>query len=208
MLDMNTSPPPPDAALPARLNYMMETLRAALPPPTGNTPEDLARRDAHAMDLVACLAPADEIEAALVTQYVVTGAHARYCLWEIGHYSPISDEAMKLRKQAASLMHQSVRSRSQLLTMQEARFKREAAANKAARAASPVPGAGVGAGGGAATPGGGAAASGGGAAAPGGGHAPMPPAQPPASVPAEATKPAAPGRPPPVLRLIRGGLPN
>jgi glucosamine 6-phosphate synthetase-like amidotransferase/phosphosugar isomerase protein len=187
---MDTYPSQIDPALMAKYDQVMQTVRATLPPPIGNMPEDLVRRDAQAMDLVVCLAPADETEAALVTQYVVTGAHARYCIWQIGQYSPVSDEAMKLRKQAASLMEQSGRTRSRLLAVQEARYKREAAANVAARPGSPVQDA--------------AQAIGSGGATPDGSGAAMPPAQQP--VPAEPIKPAPPRSSPPALRLIQGGL--
>lgn len=191
---MDTQPPQqPHPALRAFYSHIVETMVAALPPPIGGMPEDppgeaLARRDRIAIAVLASLAPADAAEAALATQCIVAGAHATYYLSQVAQHSAASALAMKLRSQFASFEREARRSRSLLLTMQEKRYKREAA-NRIARPAPPRQGEGPGAGGDLATQGGGAVA---------------PPTQPPA--PPEATEAAPPRRSRPVLRIIQGGL--
>jgi hypothetical protein len=204
---MNTHPPQqPDPALQAFYADIVQNLVTMLPPPIDNMSEDsgsspavaLARRDRAAIALLASLAPANAAEAMLAVQYVAAGAHATYCLSQVREHPPASDLAMKLRTQFASLEREAQRTRSRLLKMQEARYKREAA-NRAARPPPPRHSVGQGAGGGLATQ---------------GGPAVTPPLQPPAPsealvpAPPEAAKPAPPRHSPPALRIIQGGLAN
>lgn len=196
---MDTQPPHssvPD--LQALYGRLAETLRATLPPPigdaagnAGSSPDEaLARRDAAAIALITSLAPADDAEGALAVHCVVASARANHCLSQVGQHPPASDMAMKLRRQYARYIQESLRSRGQLLTIQGARYKRERV-DAAARQKFPQHGEGRCVGDGIPILGAPAAA---------------PPAQPPA--PPEETKPGAPRRSPPVLRLIRGGLAN
>jgi hypothetical protein len=196
---MDTQPPhSSDPDLQALYGRLAQTLCAALPPPIGDAAENagsspdqaLARRDAAAIALITSLAPADDAEGALAVHCVVASARANHCLSQVGQHPPASDMAMKLRRQYARYIQESLRSRGQLLTIQGARYKRERA-DAAARQQFLQYGEGQGAGDGLPTP---------------GGSAEAPPAQPHA--PPAQPKPAAPRRSPPSLRLIQGGLAN
>jgi len=176
-----------DPAVQARYDHLVQSLRAALPPPMGRTPEDIARRNAAAIDLAVSLAPADAAEVALTIKYVVAGAHADHCLWLALRHPPTSGMGLRLRTQDAGFIREGQRNRSLLLTMQEERQRRAATTGAAQR-----------------TPpshsGGQDADS---LASPGDAVAALP-AQPPA--PPGETKPAPARRPRPALRLIQGGL--
>jgi hypothetical protein len=196
---MDTLPPhPSDPNLQAFYDRLAETLRAALPPPiddaagnAGSSPEQaLARRDAAAIAVIRSLAPADAAEGALAVHCVVASARADHCLSQVGQHPPVSDMAMKLRRQYARYIQESLRSRGQLLTIQGARYERERA-EATARRQFPQYGESQGAGDGLPIL---------------GSSADAPLAQPPARP--EETKPAPPRRSPPALRLIRGGLAN
>ena len=70
-------PPQPDLQLPFEIYHqLVHTLRATLPPPITDTPEELARRDRTAIAQVAALVPANADEANLGAQYVAAGARA------------------------------------------------------------------------------------------------------------------------------------
>jgi hypothetical protein len=80
---MDTPPQPHDpTALLLRDTYyqLVHTLRASLPPPVTDTPEDLARRDNAVIAQVACLLPVNADEAILAVQYVAANAGVLECL--------------------------------------------------------------------------------------------------------------------------------
>jgi hypothetical protein len=59
--------------------HTLNTLRAGLPVPVPNTPEQRAARDASAIAIVSSLQPIDAAEAALAVKYVLDSAHAMEC---------------------------------------------------------------------------------------------------------------------------------
>jgi hypothetical protein len=166
----------PEPTLRAIYNYLVQNLRNMLPPPTGNAADALARRDLAAITLAASLAPANAAEAGLTAQYVAFSAHAKYSRWLVRQLPPVDKLTMTLRAQSASAERDARHYRSQLLTLQEQRYRREAT-DAAAQQKSSQHDAGQGAVGGFAIPSGVAVAS-----------------------------PALPGRPPPAFRVIEGGL--
>jgi hypothetical protein len=177
MLAMDTQQPRrPEPTLRAIYNHLVKNLREMLPPPIGDTPDDLVRRDLAAITLAASLAPANAAEAGLTAQYVAFSAHATYSPWLVQQLPPVDKLTMTLRAQSASAGRDARHYRSKLLTLQQQRYKREAD-DIAARQKSPQHEGGQGAVGGLATPSGAAVAS-----------------------------PALPGRPPPAFRVIEGGL--
>jgi hypothetical protein len=177
-----------DPTLRAIFNHLIKGLRAMLPPPMGDTPDDLARRDASALAVATSLAPANAAEAGLTAQHIAFSAHAMYAQWLIRQLRPADKLTMTLRGQFASAERDARRYRARLLTLQEERYKREATGIAAQQRSSPH-GEGQGAGGG---------------IAPHSGIAITSPAQPP--VPTKATQPASPRRASPAFRVIEGGL--
>jgi hypothetical protein len=131
-------PEPPDLSLrlPRDMYYhLVHTLRAALPPPTTDTPDDLARRDNAAIAQVASLLPASADEASIAAQYVAAGAQALDCLRLAREHAADTPLALKCTAQAASMMRQSRGARSLLLRVQAERRKREADAASLDKAA-------------------------------------------------------------------------
>jgi hypothetical protein len=198
---MNTQEPKADPLSLASDGELAQILCAALPPPLlGNVPgyppvtpeEALARRDAAAIALLRSLEPADQTEAALAITCVTTSAHATDCLSQVQLHRPESDQAMKLRMQFARFSRESLRARSALLTLQEQRYKREAAARRAAaqRAMAQDAANGI------ANPGDAGAAQ----------SAQPPAAKQPVQPPPAGTKSAPSRRSRPALRVIQGGL--
>jgi hypothetical protein len=192
---MDTQPPTQsDRPSLASDGDLAKALFAALPPPfSGSVPgypesspqEALDRRNAAAIELLQCLAPADEDEATLAVQYIVTSARATHYLSQVQQHPHTNNLPMKLRAQFIKLNREATRIRSQLRTLQEQR-RRQEAANAAARKAAARRHADGRADGGVASPGTGAS-----------------PAQP--SPPPEGTQQPPPRRSPPALRVIQGG---
>ena len=128
-MDPATPPEPPDLTihLPRDVYYqVVHMLRAALPPPVTDTPEDLARRDNAAIAEVACLLPANAEEATTAAQYVAANVQAMDCLRLAREHAADLSLVLKCTAQSASMMRQARGARSLLLRVQAARRKREA----------------------------------------------------------------------------------
>jgi len=67
-------PQQPDPALAAFWDGLTEHLRTTLPPPLGKMPEELAHSQAALVMLVRRLAPVDDAEAELASQYIITAS--------------------------------------------------------------------------------------------------------------------------------------
>lgn len=77
------APDHPDVAdrLPADAYYqLIHTLRLTLPPPLGDSPDDLLRRDHAAIARVAVLAPPNATEADVAAQFVAASDRWKDCL--------------------------------------------------------------------------------------------------------------------------------
>ncbi len=121
--------------LPADAYYqLIRTLQLALPPPLGDSPEDLARRDHAAIARIAALAPANAAEADLAALYVAASEQWKDCLRLVQQPDISASWAMKCRAQANSMMRQAQSALRLLLRLQAARQKIEAnsAANERA----------------------------------------------------------------------------
>src|SRR5256885_1162821 len=82
MLD-STTPSPSHFAdrLPADAYYhLVRVLRPALPPPRGDSAEELLRRDHAAIARIAALAPGNSAEADIAAQYVAASEQWKDCL--------------------------------------------------------------------------------------------------------------------------------
>src|SRR5437763_11850927 len=123
----NAAHTPLDYQLPADAYYhLVRTLRLTLPPPPGNGPDDLRRRDHAAIAGVAALAPANAAEAKLAAQFVAASEQWNDCLRLAQLPETTPDWAGKCRAQALSMMRQANSALRPLLRMQEARRKLEA----------------------------------------------------------------------------------
>ncbi len=135
----------PDSATPTHTDFasqlpadaysqLIRTLRQALPPPLGDSPEDLARRDHAAIARIAALHPANAAEADLAALYVAASEQWKECLRLVQQPDISAGWAMKCRAQANSMMRQAQSALRLLLRMQAARQKIEAnsAANERA----------------------------------------------------------------------------
>jgi hypothetical protein len=137
-MDLLPHPEPPDLALllPRDAYYqLIHSLRALLPPPITDTPEDEARRDNAAIAQVACLLPASAAEATLGAQFVAAHTHAADCLRFARKFEDDGAFFLKFTAQAASMMRQSQGAMRTLLRLQAARQKIEADPTAAGRAA-------------------------------------------------------------------------
>jgi hypothetical protein len=140
---MNTSPsspadPQPDWArlLPREaFHEIILILRGALPPPLGDDPGDLVRRDRAAMAAVAALGPTNAAEGRLAAQFVAADAWAMDCLRLARERRLELEIARKCRAQAMSMMREGKSALRVLLRLQAARRaieEDEAAAGRAA----------------------------------------------------------------------------
>ena len=100
---------------------IMLVLRAALPPPAVDEPEEGARRDCAAMAAVGSLAPETAVEARLAAQFVAMDAYASDCLRQANEFRMEPDVARKCVAQAVSMMRESKSSLNLLLRMQAVR---------------------------------------------------------------------------------------
>jgi hypothetical protein len=126
---MDPSPEPLDLTLqlPRDAYYqLIHTLRAALPPPVTDTPEDLVRRDNAAIALVAALFPATADEASLAATYVAANAQAMDCLRLVRQYPDDPNFILKFTARSAGLMREARATWSLLLRVQAERRRREA----------------------------------------------------------------------------------
>jgi hypothetical protein len=126
---MEPRPEQPDLAylLPRDAYYhLIHTLRAALPPPVTDTPENRARRDNAAIAQVASLLPANAAESTLAAQYVAANARAMDCMRLAEDPGMPLGFVVKCRAQAIGLMRLSQGAMRLLLRIQAARQKTEA----------------------------------------------------------------------------------
>jgi hypothetical protein len=136
---------PPDAAtrpdlalqLPRDAYWMLiHTLHISLPPPPpGDDPEAIARRDRDAIAQVASLLPVTAAEARLAARFVAADAQAHECLRLARLHPTDVMQALKCNAQAATMWRQSESALRVLQRMQAARCKRDsdpAAAGQAA----------------------------------------------------------------------------
>lgn len=117
------------------------SLRALLPPPTAQAPEDEACRDRAAIAHVASLLPADPEEANLAVQYVAACEQALQCLRLARAVPDDTTCILKCTAQAASMMRQARGWRTALQRTQADRHRRQdnGAARDTASAAVPPP---------------------------------------------------------------------
>ena len=107
--------------------HLAHTLRAALPPPVNDSPQDILRRDRAMIAHVASLVPATIQEANLAANYVAACDHALDCL-RIAHlHEPWSDTYLKCLAQSARMWRESRAALNLLLRLQSQRREREAA---------------------------------------------------------------------------------
>jgi hypothetical protein len=122
--------------------HLVRTLRLTLPPPPGDGPDDLLRRDHAVIARVAALAPANAAEAELAGQLVAASEQWKDCL-RLANVAETSEPrraaseapakagvgpewAAKCRAQALGMMRQANSALRLLLRMQDARRKLEA----------------------------------------------------------------------------------
>jgi hypothetical protein len=129
----------PDLALqlPRDAYWMLiHTLHTSLPPPPpGDDPEAIARRDRDAIAQVASLLPVTAAEARLAARFVAADARAHECLRLAELYPTDVTQVLKCNAQAATMWRQSDSALRALQRMQAARSKRDsdpAAADRAA----------------------------------------------------------------------------
>ena len=119
-------PQQPDPALAAFWDGLTEHLRTTLPPPLGKMPEELA----HSQPPSSCwsgvwprsMTPRPNWH----PRYITTSVEAAYGLHYAGNYPRGSQLAMTLITQSARLRHKAQPIKSQLLTAQDERRRREA----------------------------------------------------------------------------------
>jgi hypothetical protein len=114
---------------------LIHTLHTSLPPPPGDDPETIARRDRDAIAQVASLLPVTAAEARLAARFVAADARAHECLRLAGLYPTDVAQVLKCHAQAATMWRQSDSALRALQRMQAARCKRDtdpAAASQAA----------------------------------------------------------------------------
>ena len=121
---MDTPPQSPDPTLllPRDSYYqLIHTLRAALPPPVIDSPEDLARRDNAAIAHVASLLPATADEASVAAQLVAANAAAMDCLRLAQEHRGDPKLFLKSNAMAISMMRQAQTARTLLQRVQAER---------------------------------------------------------------------------------------
>jgi hypothetical protein len=127
-MELRSEPGPPDLTLqlPRDMFYqLVHSLRAALPPPATNSPEDFVRRDNAAIATIASLLPANGDEANLAALYVAASAEALECQRLARAYPSDLAFVVKITARADSMMRQAKGFRSLLLRVQAVRQKRE-----------------------------------------------------------------------------------
>ena len=134
----NTTSPPmehipnpqhPDLALqlPADVYYrVVHDLRAHLPPPEPDTPEEVARRDNAAIAKVAALLPVTAAEADLARQAVSASTYAADCLRLARQHRNDPKPYLQSVAQSASQQRQSMRALTLLQRMQAERRRQDA----------------------------------------------------------------------------------
>lgn len=100
---------------------IMLVLRAALPPPALDKPEEWVRRDRAAMAAVGSLAPETAVEGRLAAQFVAMDAFALDCLRLSNECRAVPDLSRKYVAQAVGMMRESKNSLNLLLRMQAVR---------------------------------------------------------------------------------------
>ena len=102
----------------------VHTIRALLPPPVTDSPDDAASRDRAAIAHVASLLPANPDEANLAAQYVAASVQALDSLRLAREHPSDTTHIMKCTAQSASMMRQAHRWRTALLRAQAERQSR------------------------------------------------------------------------------------
>jgi hypothetical protein len=125
-MDASATPNPADTLPRAACYQAAHSLRALLPPPAVDTPEDAAQRDSDAINHVASLRPATPDEASLAAYYVAAGAQAAECIRLARAHPDDVAHVLKCTAQSASMMRQALRWRTTLLRAQADRQRREA----------------------------------------------------------------------------------
>jgi transposase len=123
------NPQHPDLALqlPADVYYrVVHDLRAHLPPPEIDTPEEIARRDNAAIAKVAALLPVNAAEADLARQAVSASTYAADCLRLACQCRNDPKIYLQSTAQSASQQRQSMRALTLLQRMQAERRRQEA----------------------------------------------------------------------------------
>jgi hypothetical protein len=107
-------------------HQLIHTLRASLPPPATDSPEDQVRRENAAISHVACLLPANADEANLASLYIDATAQAHACS-RLASANPDDVQlVLKFTAMSANLMRQARGFRTLLIRVQALRQKREA----------------------------------------------------------------------------------
>ncbi len=114
---------------------LIHKLRAALPSPPTDSPEDRARRDRAAIAKIAALCPANAAEADIAALYVAASEQWKECLRLAQQPERSFHGALKYRARADSMMRQAQSALRLLLRMQAARQKLEADSEARDRAA-------------------------------------------------------------------------
>src|SRR5579883_1983994 len=97
--------PDPAQVLPKAIYYQVaHTLRALLPAPATDAPQDEARRDIAAIAHVAALLPANAAEADMAMQCVAASVWALDCLRQARRHADDTAQFLKCTAQAASMM--------------------------------------------------------------------------------------------------------
>jgi hypothetical protein len=124
-MDTPATPNPSDILTKATYYQIAHTLRASLPPPITNTPEDEAHRDLAAIAHVASLLPGNAEEADIAALYVAAKAQGADCIRLARAYPNDPMLILKCTAQAASMMREALRWRALLERLQAARQKLE-----------------------------------------------------------------------------------
>jgi hypothetical protein len=123
------NPQHPDLArqLPADVYYrVVHDLRAHLPPPEPDTPDEVARRDNAAIAKVAALLPVTAAEADLARQAVSASTYAADCLRLARQHRNDPKPYLQSVAQSASQQRQSMRALTLLQRMQAERRRQDA----------------------------------------------------------------------------------
>lgn len=101
--------------------HTLNALRAGLPAPVPDTPEQRAARDASAIALINSLQPIDEAEAALAVKYVLDSAHAMECFRLAKQRGSDTKAILRDGDQALRFMRAAMKGRQALLDRQAQR---------------------------------------------------------------------------------------